>query len=513
MGGGNFGGGNFGGGRGGNFGGGNFGGGRGGGEFGGGNFGGGRAGGEFGGGNRPTMGNASRPNAAQRPSAAQRPNGGSFSPSGTRRASCPGPAATRPRGPRFTRPATCKGRIVPRPAAALAIDPAPVAARGRVSPEPAIAPRLAPTGPMPPTVRRSAAATLPPTPAIGQRSAAAAARRTSTAIDPRTSTARAADNSPAIIPTGTAAISRAGVGAAAVGPATGTTTASVRHYGWYNGCWNGYWGSNWYAPLAWGAVGWGLGAWTSGWGYGSATPILTTPAGRRLALRLFAAGGREQLRQRPTRGPGRRRHGPAAARRVARDGASDEAVRRRGWRSSSRATIERRWRKLRRGAAKAARAIRWSTRCARSTLFALGDYKPAAAALNSFLSSAPGMDWTTMSSLYGNIDDYQAQLRKLEQYCRRHPDDAAAYFVLAYQYLVLGAKDAPSSALQVVVEEPAQGHRRPSGCSTPWCPRPRPRRLRPAPRRRQPGPVAGRRPQTDLVGKWRATAGGHDRST
>ena len=86
------------------------------------------------------------------------------------------------------------------------------------------------------------------------------------------------------------------------------------------------------------------------------------------------------------------------------------------------------------------------------TLFALAEYEPAAAALNSFLSSAPGMDWTTMSGLYGNTDDYQAQLRNLEQYCQAHPNDAPSHFVLAYQYLVIDAKDAAVHALQIVVK-------------------------------------------------------------
>ena len=86
------------------------------------------------------------------------------------------------------------------------------------------------------------------------------------------------------------------------------------------------------------------------------------------------------------------------------------------------------------------------------TLFALGDYKSSAAALNSFLSSAPGMDWTTLSGLYGNTDEYQAQLRKLESYCSSNRNDAAAYFVLAYQYLVIGSKENAVKALQVVVK-------------------------------------------------------------
>ncbi len=132
------------------------------------------------------------------------------------------------------------------------------------------------------------------------------------------------------------------------------------------------------------------------------------------------------------------------------------------------------------------------------TLFALGEYKPAAAALNSFLSSAPGMDWTTMSGLYGDTADYQAQLRKLEQYCKANPQDASAFFVLAYQYLVIDSKDNAVKALQVVVKnQPTDSTAKrmldalaPAPSSTP-----------------EPAPAGADAPDTDLVGNWRATAG------
>src|SRR5262249_6800265 len=133
------------------------------------------------------------------------------------------------------------------------------------------------------------------------------------------------------------------------------------------------------------------------------------------------------------------------------------------------------------------------------TLFALGDYKPAAAALNSLLSSAPGMDWTTMSSLYGNTDDYQTQLRKLEQYCRSNPKDASAYFVLAYQYLVIGSKDAAVKALKVVVKNQPQDAtaKRMLDALAPVA------EAAPAP-----SATAADTAQTDLVGGWRAKADG-----
>ncbi len=84
-------------------------------------------------------------------------------------------------------------------------------------------------------------------------------------------------------------------------------------------------------------------------------------------------------------------------------------------------------------------------------MFALGDYEGAAAVLNNVLAVAPGMDWTTMSGLYGNIEAYTAQLRALEATCRGKPDDAAAHFVLAYHYLVAGHEEAAVEQLERVV--------------------------------------------------------------
>ena len=62
-------------------------------------------------------------------------------------------------------------------------------------------------------------------------------------------------------------------------------------------------------------------------------------------------------------------------------------------------------------------------------MFAMGDYTGAAAVLNNLLAVAPGMDWTTLSGLYGDVDAYTTQLRALEAHCKQKPDDAAAHFV------------------------------------------------------------------------------------
>jgi hypothetical protein len=86
------------------------------------------------------------------------------------------------------------------------------------------------------------------------------------------------------------------------------------------------------------------------------------------------------------------------------------------------------------------------------TLFAQQKYQDAAAALYAVLAAGPGWNWETMSGLYPNADTYTKQLRALEAYTRDHPKDAAAHFLEAYQYLVLGSKDAAVQQLRDVVQ-------------------------------------------------------------
>jgi tetratricopeptide (TPR) repeat protein len=85
-------------------------------------------------------------------------------------------------------------------------------------------------------------------------------------------------------------------------------------------------------------------------------------------------------------------------------------------------------------------------------LFALKQYKPAAATIYAVLSVGPGWDWTTMSSLYPSVDTYTEQLRSLEQYCRQNPTSTEARFLLAYHYITCGHTDAAVKTLQDVVQ-------------------------------------------------------------
>ena len=84
-------------------------------------------------------------------------------------------------------------------------------------------------------------------------------------------------------------------------------------------------------------------------------------------------------------------------------------------------------------------------------LFALHRYKEAAASLYAVLSVGPGWDWTTMSSLYTDVNVYTEQLRDLEKYVNANPSSADARFVLAYHYLTCGHTDSAAAQFKAVV--------------------------------------------------------------
>lgn len=84
-------------------------------------------------------------------------------------------------------------------------------------------------------------------------------------------------------------------------------------------------------------------------------------------------------------------------------------------------------------------------------LFALKDYRSAAAAINSVLSVGPGWDWTTLSSLYPSTETYETQLRNLESFVSQNPKAAFAHFLLAYQYITCGYNDEAVAELRETV--------------------------------------------------------------
>jgi tetratricopeptide (TPR) repeat protein len=85
-------------------------------------------------------------------------------------------------------------------------------------------------------------------------------------------------------------------------------------------------------------------------------------------------------------------------------------------------------------------------------LFALARYGEAAGVLHPLLVSSPGWDWSTMIQLYGNTDDYTAQLRKLEDYTKANSESASSQFLLGYHYMVCTYLDQAETAFAKAAE-------------------------------------------------------------
>jgi tetratricopeptide (TPR) repeat protein len=89
-------------------------------------------------------------------------------------------------------------------------------------------------------------------------------------------------------------------------------------------------------------------------------------------------------------------------------------------------------------------------------MFAQGKYKESAAGLYSVLAVGPGWDWTTLSSLYPNVDAYTKQLRALEAYVKQNPQSSEGRFVLGYHYMTMGSKDAAAKQYDVIYKQTPQ---------------------------------------------------------
>ncbi len=290
------------------------------------------------------------------------------------------------------------------------------------------------------------------------------------------------------------------------------------HYGgWYNGCWGGNWGAGggWWAPFAVGAATWGLastlGSW--GWGYGgtgyanpyySAVPAAVVASSpydysQPVVVNNYVTNDGDLTDASTVQGGTATSESVPAA--SPSDAAFDAALRsfKEGGYASALADCDK--------AVKLAPNDSVIHEVRALSLFALGRYPEAAATLNAVLAVSPGMDWTTMSGLYGSVDSYTDQLRNLEDFCRADPDNAAGFFVLAYHYLVGGHADMAADALRVVVKsQPGDVVAKrlldaiaPSSEAEPPAPAPV---TQPEPTK---APAAG--PETDLVGTWKATSG------
>lgn len=267
---------------------------------------------------------------------------------------------------------------------------------------------------------------------------------------------------------------------------------------WYNGCWTNYWTSSWYAPVVWGGIGWGLGSVYQSYNTVYVNPYYLPIATARPTSIAFDYS--QPIVVNNYQAPD-----PLANANVSKDREAQalerfdqalEAFQGGKYPLSNQLLKE---------------AIRLNGgdpvihEVYALSLFAIGDYEAAAATLNALLASAPGMDWTSVSSLYGDIGDYTTHLRRLEDACEQKPGNAFCEFVLAYHYLVLGEKEAAIQSLKIVVENQPKdltAKRMLEALSPPSS-----KRAEADKQTDQAAESVRELPQIDLVGNWRATKG------
>jgi len=208
--------------------------------------------------------------------------------------------------------------------------------------------------------------------------------------------------------------------------------------------WGGYWNRPWFAhPLAWGMGAWALGSifWNSGYGsysnpyyvsgdttnyYDYSQPIQVVPE------QPVQTASTDQPAPLP----------PEVQQGTSHSDAAREAFRN-GDYPTAQKEIELALKDLPNDAAlHEFRAL---------TLFAQKDYLRAAGVLYAVLSAGPGWDWTTLSSLYPDVNTYTAQLRDLESYVKTHEQSAEAHFVLAYHYITCAHSEAAIKQLKEVI--------------------------------------------------------------
>jgi hypothetical protein len=86
------------------------------------------------------------------------------------------------------------------------------------------------------------------------------------------------------------------------------------------------------------------------------------------------------------------------------------------------------------------------------TLFALGNYSPAASEAHAAMALGTIAEWKDLYAYYNDVNKYTTQLRALEKAVADHPNSAADHYLLAYQYLMTGAQSNAESELAVAAK-------------------------------------------------------------
>jgi tetratricopeptide (TPR) repeat protein len=88
-------------------------------------------------------------------------------------------------------------------------------------------------------------------------------------------------------------------------------------------------------------------------------------------------------------------------------------------------------------------------------LFALAEYKSAAAEAYDAILLGPVWTWDTLRTLYSDTKVYREQYRGLQQVASAQPDSLDVHFLLAYQHLMLGhLKHGEAELLKVLKIQP-----------------------------------------------------------
>ena len=94
-------------------------------------------------------------------------------------------------------------------------------------------------------------------------------------------------------------------------------------------------------------------------------------------------------------------------------------------------------------------------------LFALGDYRGAAMEARGLAAMGYIPDWATVYRFYGHAQPYTDQLRALENFAHDYPTALEGRFLLGFQYLTTGYKDAAKheflTALKVTPQDQLAG--------------------------------------------------------
>ena len=85
------------------------------------------------------------------------------------------------------------------------------------------------------------------------------------------------------------------------------------------------------------------------------------------------------------------------------------------------------------------------------TLFATGEYRGAAMEAHAVAALGKIPDWATVFGIYSNVDAYTVHLRALEKQVRENPSSAEARFLLGFQYMMAGHRDAARKELSEAV--------------------------------------------------------------